>query len=539
MSGESEETSGRLTVTRREILRGAMAGGVLLGTGGWLAACGGDSGGGGATSNTGGSPATSAKAGGSLRVGVSGGGAKDSIDAHLLTTDPDIARAFQLYEPLAIRNPDYELEMLLAESIEADKRPDSWTIRLRDGVTFHNGKPVTADDVLFSLQRITDPKNPKTGAASIAYVDLKRSKKLDDRTVRVQLKSANVGFPDDLGQYFNGIVPVDYDPKNPVGTGPFKYQSFSPGQRSVFVKNADHWGNDAPKLDEVVIIDFPDDTARVNALLGGQVDAITNLPAAQIAQVNGNAQLKVLTSETGAWQPFTMRVDQAPFSDAKVRQALRLVVDRKQMIQQALSGHARVANDLYAPFDPAYDKDLPQRQQDLAQAKSLLKQAGQSDLRVELVTAPVFQGIVEAAQVLAQQAKAAGVTIKVRKVDSGTFYGDNYLKWPFAQDFWFTRTYLGQVAQGSLKNSPFNETHWNDPQFTKLIAQARAELDEAKRTELLKEAQKLEYDKGGYIVWSFSNQVDAYSAKLGGFQPAKSGVPLTNYGFGKVGFVAA
>ena len=101
-----------------------------------------------------------------------------------------------------------------------------------------------------------------------------------------------------------------------------------------------------------------------------------------------------------------------------------------------------------------------------------------------------------------------------------------------------TRTYLGQVAQGSLKNSPFNETHWNDPGFVKLIDQARGELDEGKRTDLLHEAQKIEYDSGGYIVWSFSNQVDAYNAKVGGFQPAKSGVPLSNYGFGKVGFVA-
>jgi peptide/nickel transport system substrate-binding protein len=119
---------------------------------------------------------------------------------------------------------------------------------------------------------------------------------------------------------------------------------------------------------------------------------------------------------------------------------MRLIVDRKQLIQQALSGQGRVANDLYAPFDPAYNKGLAQREQDLEQAKSLLKQAGQSDLRVELVTAPVFHGIVEAAQVLAEQAKGAGVTISVRKVDPGTYYGDNYLKWRFAQDYWFTRT---------------------------------------------------------------------------------------------------
>jgi peptide/nickel transport system substrate-binding protein len=528
-------------ITRRDAIRGALAGGAMLSAGGLLA-CGDDDdgggGGGGGGGASGGSSAEGVRDGGSLRVGVSGGGPEDSIDAHVLTTDPDIARAFQLYEPLAVRNPDYELEMLLAESIEADKSPDEWTIRLRDGVTFHNGKPVTADDVLFSLQRIIDPKDPKTGAASISYIDLKSSKKLDARTVRIKLQAPNVGFPDDVGQYFNGIVPTDYDPKNPVGTGPFKYKSFSPGQRSVFVKNADYWREGEPHVDEVAIIDFPDDTARVNALLGQQVDAISNLPAAQIAQAQGNSALKVLVSETGAWQPFTMRVDQAPFDDKRVRQAMRLIVDREQMIQQALSGQGRVANDLYSPFDPAFNKDLAQREQDLEEAKSLLKQAGQSDLRVELVTAPVFQGLVEAAQVLAEQAKGAGVAIKVRKVDSGTFYGDNYLSWAFAQDFWFTRTYLGQVAQGSLKNSPFNETHWNDPDFVKLIDQARGELDEGKRTDLLHEAQKIEYDSGGYIVWSFSNQVDAYNAKVGGFQPAKSGVPLSNYGFGKVGFVA-
>ena len=525
-------------ITRRDALRGALAGAAMLSAGGLLAACGGGDGGGGVGSGAGGgTSAEGVRDGGSLRVGVSGGGSQDSIDAHVLATDPDIARAYQLYEPLAIRNPDYELVMVLAESIEAGRRPDEWTIRLRDGVTFHNGRPVTADDVLFSLGRITDPKDPKTGAASISYIDLGSSKKLDARTVRIKLQVPNVGFPDDVGQYFNGIVPTDYDPKNPVGTGPFKYKSFSPGERSVFVKNPDYWQEGEPHVDEVEIIDFPDETARVNALFGQQVEAITNLPAALIAQAQSSSALKVLVSETGGWQPFTMRVDQAPFDDVRVRQAMRLIVDREQMIQQALSGQGRVANDLYARYDPAYNKGIPKREQDLEQAKSLLRQAGQSDLRVELVTAPVFHGIVEAAQVLAEQAKGAGVTISVRKVDSGTYYGDNYLKWRFAQDFWFTRTYLGQVAQSRLKNSPFNETHWNDPEFVKLIDQARGEVDEGKRIELLHEAQTIEHERGDYIIWSFGNQVDAYSTAVAGFQPAKSGAPLTNYGFGKVGFV--
>jgi peptide/nickel transport system substrate-binding protein len=525
------------TLTRRDALRGALAGGVLLGAGGIMAACGSeevDV----PTSDFGATSLKNVRRGGTLRVGVAGGGADDSIDAHIPAVVPDIARVFQLYEPLAGRDTNSDFELVLAESIEPDKKAEAWTIRLRDGITFHNGKPVTADDVLFSLRRITDPKDPKTGAASISYVDLDRSRKLDNRTVRIQLKFPNVGFPDDVGQYFNSIVPTDYDPKKPVGTGPFMYESFTPGERSVFKRYPDYWREGLPRVDEVVIIDFPDDTPRLNALLSGQVDAITNLPPGQLAQVKSNDQFKVLISETGGWQPFTMRVDKAPFDDVKVRQAMRLIVDRPQMIAQVLSGQGRVANDLYSPYDPAYNDELPQRRQDLDKAKSLLRQAGQSDLRVELVTSPVFQGIVEAAQVLAEQAKGAGVTINVRQVDTGTFYGDNYLQWTFAQDFWATRTYLSQVAQGSLPDSPFNETHWEDPEFLDLIARARAELDDARRTELLHEAQRIEWERGGYIVWSFSNQVDAYSDTVGGFHPARSGFPLTNYGFGRVGFVA-
>ena len=354
--------------------------------------------------------------------------------------------------------------MLLAESIEPGKTPKTWDVRLKPDLTFHNGKPVTADDVIFSLRRITDPKDPKVGAASIGYIDRAGLKKMDDLTVRIPLQFANSGFPDDLGQYFNSIVPTDYDPENPVGTGPFKYESFTPGEQSKFVKNPDYWESGKPYADELVIIDFTEDTARVNALLGGQVDAITTLPASQIANVQANPSFKVLISETGAWQPFTMRVDAAPFDDNRVRQAMRLIVDRQQMVDQVLSGQGRIANDLYAPYDPDYASELPQREQDLEQAKSLLKQAGQEGLTVELVTAPVFQGIVEAAQVFAEQAKGAGVNVKLRKVDSGTFYGDNYLKWPFAQDFWATRVYLAQVAQGDLPESPFNETHWQGPE---------------------------------------------------------------------------
>jgi peptide/nickel transport system substrate-binding protein len=527
-------------LTRRQVLHGALAGGAMLSAGGLLAACGGSSSS--ASSSAGSSPASTGKlkAGGNLRVGATGGGAKDTIDAHLPTADPDIMRCWNLYEPLAVRPPSFgPLEMMVAESIHAEHgAADSWVVKIRPGIEFHNGKSVTPEDVIFSLQRILDKKNPKVGAASIGYVDAANIKKISKSQVRIPLKFANAGFLDDLGQYFNSIVPVGYDPAKPVGTGAFMYESFTAGQQSVFKKFPNYWQKGKPYADQLTIIDFTDDTARVNALLGGQVDAIDNLPTGQIAQVQGNSALKVLISHTGQWQPFTMRIDQAPFSDVRVRQAMRLIVNRPQMVEQVLSGQGRVANDLYAPFDPAFNSTLPQRAQDVAQAKSLLKSAGHAGLSVQLVTAPVFQGVVQAAQVFAQQASAAGVKVSLRKLDTGTFYGPNYLKWTFAQDFWATREYLPQVAQGSLPSSPFNETHWGAGKFEKLINQARAELNTSKRTEILHEAQKMEYDQGGYIIPYFSNQIDAYSGKLGGFVEAKSGFPLGNYWFKNVGFTA-
>ena len=526
-------------LTRRQVIRAGAAGGLALSAGGALAGClGGDD-------DNGGAPAPQAnpsdfKRGGTLNVGATGGGSEDTLDGHKPTSDPDIMRTWQLYEPLAVRNAAFTtLEMVLAESLEAEKgKADTWTVRLKPDIEFHNGKTVTADDVIFSLQRIVDPKDPKVGAASIGYIDAKGLKKMDARTVRIPLKFANSSFPEDIGQYFNNIVPTDFDPKNPVGTGAFKYKSFKPGEQSSFVSNPNYWRKGEPYVDELVIIDFTEPTAKVNALVSGQVEAINNVPFGQLSSIQGNGNLKAVISETGSWQPFTMRVDAAPFDDNRVRQAMRLLVDREQMVQQVLSGQGRIANDMYSPYDDCYAADLPQREQDLDQAKSLLKQAGQSDLRVELVTGDIFRGVVEAAQVFAEQAKGAGVQVKVRKVDTGTFYGDNYLSWPFAQDFWATRTYLTQVAQGSLPDSPFNETHWDDKQFQSLIRQARGELDEGKRCDLLKEAQKLEYDKGGYIIPYFSNAIDAHSAKIGGIQPAKSGFTLGNYQLRTVGFLA-
>ncbi|GAA4612772.1 ABC transporter substrate-binding protein [Saccharopolyspora hordei] len=513
------------TPSRRDFLRYVAAGAGAVGAGALVTGCAG-----GAVRKAP-VPSGPPRYGGRLRVGVVGGSSKDTLDAHTAVTHPDQARTFQLYDTLLEHDDDYRIRPALAESVESDPQATTWTIRLREGVEFHHGKTVTAEDVIHSLRRIADPDDPKNGAVGLSSLDLGAMRAMDSRTVRLTLSRPDVTLPDQFAEYSNGIVPVDYDPARPVGSGPFRHDSFDPGQQSLFTKNPRYWRDGEPYVDELVIIDFPDDTARINALLGGQVDAIDQVPLGLLRVLDADPNLRLLESETGSWLPFTMRVDRPPFDDVRVRQAFRLVVDREQMVRQVLGGHGRVGNDLYAPADPLFNSALPQRRRDVAKARQLLREAGKEGLTVELVTSPVAAGVVEAAQVFAQQAADAGITVTIRRVDTGEFFGDAYLSWDFAQDFWFTRNFLAQASSGSLPDSPYNETHWDHPEFNRLVREARATTDEARRRDLIARAQQIEWESGGYIVWGFPNQLDAHSVRVVGLAPDKSGIPLNSYGF--------
>jgi peptide/nickel transport system substrate-binding protein len=232
-----------------------------------------------------------------------------------------------------------------------------------------------------------------------------------------------------------------------------------------------------------------------------------------------------------------MRTDVAPFNDVRVRQAFKLIVDRKQIAATVFSGHAEPANDLFGRWDPGYNHSLPQRHPDIDQAKSLLKAAGHSDLAVELTTADLSTGVLDEAQVFAQQAQGAGVKVNLRKVDPGTFYGKGWLSYPFTQDYWYTRYYLGQVAQVMLKSSPYNESHFHDARYEKLYLQARAELRKSRRAQIIHEMQAIEWRTGGYIIPTFNDQVDAYSTKVKGLTPSRNGGPLGDYTLRTVSFV--
>ena len=164
---------------------------------------------------------------------MTGGGSSDTIDPHTATTQPDWARVNSLYDPLVYMKPNAQFELWLAEEITSNSDATEWTIRVRPGVTFHNGKSLDADDVIFTLRRILNPKAPLEGAALLTAIDTAALTKVDSRTVRVPCKTPFSTLNQVLGLWLYDVVPVDYDPKHPVGTGPFVFKSFTPGQQSI------------------------------------------------------------------------------------------------------------------------------------------------------------------------------------------------------------------------------------------------------------------------------------------------------------------
>lgn len=513
-------------------------GAVALGAGAALAGCSSGAGttaSGSVAATAGASPAGSPRKGGSLRVGLGAGAPTETLDPHKMAVYPDWAHGFMLYDLLTYPDPTtYELQNHLAEEITANATGDQWTVRLKSGVEFHDGKTLDADDLIFSVKRILDGYP----APSLYFIDPAGMKKLDSTTVQFNLAKPYSVFPEAFGGSQQWIVSVGFDPAKPVGTGPFKLADFKPGDRATFVANPNYWG-EGPYVDEVITIDINDDTARVNALLGGQIDVLQGVPFDQVATLKGNPALKVMSAETVAWQPIVMAIDQAPFDDAKVRQAMRLIAQRAQLVAQAYLGNGVVANDLFQQFDPVYiGGSLPQRDQNIEQAKQLLADAGQSNLTAEMVVSNISPGVVAGAQAFAEQAKLAGVTLNLKVVEPGDFYGPNYLSYPLTVDLNIsTCSYLTTCALWTGPNAPYDATHMQtDPEYVKLYYQASEAMDPKQRASVEAQMQQIEYDRGGYINYGWANVTDAFAANVTGFVPDKMGWPLTSFGFNRVWF---
>ncbi len=438
----------------------------------------------------------------------------------------------QVFDSLVAFDRNAVPQLSLAEEITPNSDATEWTIRLKSGVTFHDGKDLTADDLIYTFQQIQNPKLVTSGAPAFASIDSAHMSKLDNLTVRVPCSAPFATLIPTLAAYYYFLIPVGFNPKSPVGTGPFKYRSFTPAVEGVFERNNDYWQG-APYLDSLEMTFFADETSQVNALLGNNVDAVSLLSAGSVNAVKSGGGV-LLVSDGGGWTPFTMNCNTPPFTDIRVRQAFKLMVDRQEMLEAVFEGKGIIGNDIFSIWDPVYDRGIPQRQQDISQAKFLLKQAGHENLSIALVTGPIAQGTVEMAEVFAQQAQGAGVHVSLQQETVTTFYGSNYLKWGFAQDFWYYNPYFFQVASSMTPTSAGNETHFSDPDYESLYAKALRTVDASAQADIAHEMQRIEWDSDGYIIPYFAPVIDAHGSRVQGTVTTKLALSFNNFNFTRI-----
>jgi peptide/nickel transport system substrate-binding protein len=538
----------RRGLNRRELFGRAAGLGAVAGAAALLEACGGSSSSPSAsTSSTAASsgsglqpgavselPGGTPVKGGTLTVGATTGGSEENLFPGTGALFTDFYRAYALYSPLFFFNPGekmFPLQPGLALSAEPNSNATVWTFKLRQGVTWHNGKPFGADDVVYSLKTwMSDPATNYGAPFLVGLVDFKNVKALDQHTVRIPLVRPYAQFPT-IWPFYNLLVtPAGMTPKqlakHPIGTGPFKFESFTPGQQSVFVRNPDYWEHPKPYFDRLVInSSYQDETARLNALLSGAIDLMPAPDWAQARAQLSNKNVVVMQSQGAASQILIgMRVDQGPFADVRIRQAFKYLVDRQAIVNGSVAGFGNVAYDLVGPETQYYATDLT-RQQDVEKAKSLLKAAGATGNTYELPLAPT-QGLDKMGAIFAQQAKAAGVNIKIKTVPVGTYWtpAAGVYKRPFMVDLYVPFASLSAQYSGDLvRGAPFRDSWWtyqksSGDQANKLIMQAIATLDEKKASELWHEVQRQQFDEGGLLIPGNQPWVSIASTKLRGLK---------------------
>jgi peptide/nickel transport system substrate-binding protein len=462
--------------------------------------------------------AAAPKSGGHLKFGVAGGATTDTLLPGSLNDDGGRIVSWAYRSALTEVDATGNLTGDLAETWDTSADAKTWTIMLRKGVTFHSGKSLTAEDVVASMNI---HRGEDTKSAAKALLDQVAEIKTDgsDKVVFV-LKSGNADFGVVLSDYNLLIVPSKdgkADLANKDGTGAYILESYEPGLRAVLKRSPNAWKAGRAHIESAEILYIADVTARMNALMAGEVHVINRADLKTLDLLKQSAGMKV--EEVTGTQHYTMPMhcDVAPFNDVNVRLALKHAIDRQELVDKILLGHGRVANDHpIAPANRYFAADIPQRTYDPDMAKSFLKKSGLDTLKVQLSAAnAAFGGAVDAGLLYQASAAKAGIEIEIiREPDDG--YWDNvWLKKPWSMSYWTGRpTEDWMFSQAYAADAAWNESHWKNPRFNELLAAARTELDEAKRRQMYGEMQQLCRDDGGSVIPMYANYVWATSASV-------------------------
>jgi peptide/nickel transport system substrate-binding protein len=454
------------------------------------------------------------KRGGHLRFGMAHGETTDTLDPGQVTNGYTTVVAYTITNMLTEEDADGNIKPKLAESWEASNAAKKWVFKLRKGVEFHDGRTLSAKDVVASINYHRGP-NSKSSVKPI--VDPIQSVESDGNdTVVLTLTGGDADIPAKLSNFSFGIYPANNDGsldwQKGIGTGAYKLQHFEPGGKTTFERNPNYWQADRGFFDSGELIAILDAAARQNALLANEVDAIDRLDL-KTADELGKAEGVVLEEVRGKLHyTFPMRTDTAPFNDRNVRLALKHAIDREAFLKVILFGHGMLGND--QPITPAYRyfaADIEQRKYDPEKAKFYLKQAGMSDLAVDLsASAAAFQSAVDAALLYKENASKSGININVVREPSDGYWTNVWRQKPWCTSYWFgTPTPDGIFTQAYAAGASWNDTYWNNEQFMKLMLEARGELDETKRAAMYRDMQLLVRDEGGAVIPAFANDVFA------------------------------
>jgi peptide/nickel transport system substrate-binding protein len=464
--------------------------------------------------------AATPKRGGSARFGLVGGNTTDTLDpASYGDTGTQVPFWGAMSNSLTEIDWQGNITPDLAESMEPSDGAKTWVFKLRKGVTFHDGKNLTPEDVIASFRHHMGP-NSKSAAKSLlnAVTDIKAD---GPNTVIFTLSGANADFPYVCGDYHLTIVKANPDGtadwRSTARTGAFTYESWQPGVQVKLKRNPNYHKPGKPYFDDVTFLTIADVAARTNALITGEVDWMMSADLKTLTMLKRNPKIGI-TEVTGyAHNVFSMMVDRPPFDNNDVRLALKYAINREDINNKVFVGHAKAGNDNpLAPSAKFAIDPRPRFAYDPQKAKFYLKKAGLASLDVDLSTAEAaFPGGIDSAVLYQQHAKAAGININVVREPDNAYWDNVWLKKSFCASFWsgrpscdwlFTTTYA--------KDAAWNETHYADPRFNALLLAARSETDDKKRASTYAEMQQLIHDNGGVIVVAFVNYVDAQSEKL-------------------------
>ncbi|KAF0848666.1 ABC transporter substrate-binding protein [Nocardia caishijiensis] len=450
------------------------------------------------------------KPGGTLRVGALGTAARSERDPHAnLSNESDFLIASLVYDALTVPGDDPNVVPRLASRWEADAENRRWTFTIAPGAKFHNGAPVTAEDVVWSMRRLRSVG----GASKMPVAENDIAADGPDRVV-FTVPAPNTQLPLLLRLMTFTVPQGTTDFAAAVGSGPFRLESYQNGNARL-VRN-ENWHGTPPSLDAIEVTMFDSVTALGNAVLGGQIDLASNVGAIAGRTAAGRGDLQVIRRPDDTMLGVAMRAADGPFADARVRTALRLGVDREALINQVHSGFGTVAADVLGTADPLYDTSL-RRSRDIERAKTLLREANFDTGRsYPFVTKAEVPGEVESAKVIATQLAEIGVRLDVQTVESAAFYDQTWLNAPLYTVSWGTNDSVLFLADKLMTSgSNRNETAFRDPEFDAANAKALAATgDEYGRA--VRELQRIEFERGGYLVWGMADGVDIAAASVRG-----------------------